>query len=72
MRGAYYQYEKFKGQTSAFTDAVEEARETLRVECERRLALEKEERELRRARILNGKHPDYRNGHPKSGEKRGS
>lgn len=72
MRGAIYQYEKFKGRTSAFTDAVEEARETLRIECERRLALEKEQRELRLARIANGRHPDFRNGHPKDSEKRGS
>jgi hypothetical protein len=62
MRGAQYQYEKFKGRTSMFTDAVEEAKETLRIECERRIALEKEQRELRLARITNGKHPDYRNG----------
>jgi CO/xanthine dehydrogenase Mo-binding subunit len=72
MRGAIHQYEKFKGRTSAFTDAVEEAQEVLRIECARRLALEKEQRELRLARITNGKHPDFRNGHPKDGEKRGS
>lgn len=69
---AIFQYHKFKGRTSAFTDAVEEAKETLRIECEHRLALEAEERVLRRARIQNGAHPDYRNGHPKSSEKRGS
>jgi len=69
---AIFQYEKFKGRTSAFTDAVEDARITLAIECERRLALETEQRTLRRARILNGSHPDYRNGHPKDSEKRGS
>lgn len=69
---AIFQYYKFKGQTSAFTDAVEQAREALKAECERRLALEAEQRVLRRARITNGKHPDFRNGHPKDGEKRGA
>lgn len=69
---AVFQYHKFKGRSSVFTDAVEQAKEVLRVECERRLALEAEQRQLRRARIQNGAHPDYRNGHPKSSEKRGS
>lgn len=67
MRGAIFQYEKFKGRTSAFTDAVEEAQEVLRVECERRLAQEAEEKELRLAKITNGRHPDFRNGNPKRG-----
>lgn len=57
MRGAFFQYEKFKGRTSQFTDAVEQAKQTLAEECERRLALEKEQRELRRARAMNGKLP---------------
>lgn len=68
---AIFQYEKFRGRCSQFTDAVEEAKRVLHEECERRLAVEAEQRTLRRARIQNGKHPAYKNGHPKSAEKKG-
>lgn len=57
MRGAYYQYIRTNG-TSRYTDAVEALK-----------AREKEDAVLRLARIQNGAHPDFKNGHPKSKEK---
>lgn len=57
MRGAQFQYIREKG-LSRYTDAVESVK-----------AREKEEAELRLARIMNGAHPDYQNGHPKDAEK---
>ena len=60
---AIFQYEKFKGKSSQFTDAVETARA--------KHARESEERILKRALIQNGRHPDYKKGHAKSKEKQG-
>lgn len=57
MRGAYFSYVKMNG-VGRYTDAVEEIK-----------AREKENAELRLARIHNGVHPDYKNGHPKDSEK---
>lgn len=56
MRGAYTQFIKSKGVRE--DDAVEQAH-----------ALRQEEATLRLARIQNGVHPDYINGHPKAAEK---
>lgn len=56
MRSAYTQFIKSKGIRA--DDAVEQAR-----------ALRQEEITLRLARIQNGVHPDYVNGHPKAAEK---
>jgi hypothetical protein len=60
---AIFQYEKFKGKSSQFTDAVEQARADH--------ARRSEEKILKRALIQNGRHPDYKKGHAKSKEKQG-
>jgi hypothetical protein len=57
MRGAYFQYIKAKGM-GQYSSAVEEV-----------MARQKEAATLRLARIHNGTHPDYKNGHPKAEEK---
>lgn len=56
MRGAYTQFIKSKGMKPSC--AVDQA-----------TARHKEACELRLARIMNGKHPDYQNSHPKDAEK---
>lgn len=59
MRGAYHNYMKQKGTPPSLkSEAVEEAAAQHAEECE-----------LRLARIQNGKHPEYQNGHPKDAEK---
>jgi len=59
MQGAYYQYLRTKGiPSSRTTNAVEAAN-----------ALRKEQAELRLARIMNEKEPEYQNGSPKDAEK---
>lgn len=57
MNQAYICYLKQKG-TPPTMDAVEDA-------CRKN----REEAQLRLARIHNGAHPDYQNGHPKDAEK---
>jgi hypothetical protein len=54
MRGAFSQFVKSKGYAPSVTSADA---------TERAAALHKEQCELRLARIQNGKHPDYKNGH---------
>lgn len=57
MKGAYTNYLAEKGD-SRYASAVEKV-----------LARAKEDAELRLARITNGAHPEYKNGHPKDREK---
>lgn len=57
MRGAYTNFIAEKGE-SRYTEAVERIK-----------ARAKEDAELRLARITNGVHPEYINGHPKDREK---
>jgi len=68
MRGAYYQYLRMNG-VGRYTDAVEAVNNKRKADSVARLALKKEEAELRRARIMNDAEPAYQNGHPKDAEK---
>lgn len=66
MRGAYYQYVRMNG-VGRYTDAVEAVNGKRKAAAEARLALKKEQAELKRARIMNGAEPGY--GHAKDAEK---
>lgn len=57
MDQAFLAYTKFKGLRTE-TTVVDDAMRNHREECQ-----------LRLARIQNGKHPEYTNGHPKDAEK---
>ena len=59
MRGGYIQLLSEVG-SSRVSDVIEQQKAKHKEDCERRLA-----------RIQNGAHPDYKNGHPKHAEKFG-